>query len=123
MAQNGDNGGTERRKGLHELAHQIECIRVKFEETHDNIDERLIDLEMWRKVAHPVVQLMVRTMWIVSGASVVLAGATAIVLWTWLQDHSQLGDVSKLLVQNNIQIQEIRRDVDRIDQHQFNRKD
>jgi hypothetical protein len=104
-----DNGFTERRRGLHELAVQIECLRVEFSEARSAVENRVTAIEVWRGRADPIVQMVVRTMWMVAGASLVLMSSTAVVVWIWLQDHSMLADVTRLSLATSTLVEQMQK--------------
>lgn len=105
-----DNGVTERRRGLHELAEQIRCIREDFQAARVLIENRVTAIEVWRAKTDPVMQTIVKAMWMVAGASVVLMSATAVVVWVWLQDHKLLSDVTRLSLSQSALIEQMQKD-------------
>lgn len=100
---------TERRKGLHELSEQIQCLREEFHGRRELIERRMDVLDEWRKDAQPIIHQVTRAMWMVSGATVLLTVSSAIVLWVWMQDHQVLSDVAKLSLSNGILLQEMQK--------------
>jgi len=104
---------TERRHHLLELVESIRCLKSGFEDARveihtrfGSIDDRLTQVEHWRTLeAVPVVKLVRRAMWVVSGASVLLALVGLMGSWIWLQDHSTLMKLSDIVIADHAVIE------------------
>lgn len=82
---------------------------MEFHDVREKIDNRIICLEGWRAETDPVLKMIVRTMWMLRGAAVILVTATAIVVWIWLQDHLMLTEVSRLVITNTALISQMQK--------------
>jgi hypothetical protein len=105
---------TERRKGLHDLAEQIRCLRDEFARAKEDIETKLNAFELWQLEAKPIVESVRRAMWTIGGAAVIVTFMASLIVWIWIQDHALLREISRLVIANTERLNHIKEDHDRM---------